>query len=112
MGNDTWALVLLDSLPQKTEAEHPTPPCIQHILEENRAIFQDPKTLPPPRCYDRAIPLIPGAVPVNARLYHDSPQHKSEIEKQVRQLLEAGLITHSHSPFASPVLLVKKKDGT
>jgi hypothetical protein len=29
----------------------------------------------------------------------------------VKQLLESGLITHSHSPFASPILLVNK-DGT
>jgi hypothetical protein len=51
-------------------------------------------------------------MPVNARPYHYSPQHKIEIEDQVQKLLQAGLITHSHSPFASPVLLVKKKDGS
>ena len=61
---------------------------------------------------DHAIPLLPDVVPINSRPYHYSPQHKTEIEKQVKELLDNGLICHSHSPFAKPVLLVKKKDGS
>lgn len=38
--------------------------------------------------------------------------HKNEFEKQLKELLEAGLIVHITSPFALPVLLVKKKDGS
>jgi hypothetical protein len=49
---------------------------------------------------------------VNSRPYRYSPFHKNEIEKQVKALLESGLIVPSVSPFASPVLLVKKKDGS
>ena len=55
---------------------------------------------------------MPDVVPINSRPCHYSPQHKIEIENQVKQLLDHGLITHSHSPFASLVLLVKKKDGS
>jgi hypothetical protein len=32
------------------------------------------------------------------------------LEKQIKHLLETKLIRPSHSPYASPVLLVKKKD--
>jgi hypothetical protein len=37
---------------------------------------------------------------------------KEEIEKIVRELLDFGVFQHSHSPFFSPVLLVRKADGT
>jgi hypothetical protein len=75
-------------------------------------LFIDPNQLPPSRVYDHYIPLLPGVVPMNSRPYRYSPFHKDEIERQVNVLLEVGLITPSVSPFASLVLLVKKKDGS
>jgi hypothetical protein len=35
---------------------------------------------------------------------------KDEVEQQVHDMLDQGLIQHSNSAFSSPVLLVKKKD--
>nr|XP_051190460.1 uncharacterized protein LOC127303801 [Lolium perenne] len=40
-----------------------------------------------------------------------SPLHKDETERQIRNMLKSGIIVPSMSPFASPVLLVLKKDG-
>jgi hypothetical protein len=44
--------------------------------------------------------------------YRYASQQKDEIESQVSKMLQAGIATPSISPFASPILLVKKKDGT
>jgi hypothetical protein len=91
--------------------EQPAVEEVNKLLEEFQDVFAQPTTLPPPRFYDNQIPLLPNSVPVNSRSYKYSPQHKDEIEKQVKELLATGLIFHSTSPFVSPVLLVLKKDG-
>jgi len=115
-GNDVWAYVLVDqhkdtlsppNIISSTESDQ-----LKLLLAKYKDVFTDPKVLPPHRIHDHTIPLLPTAIPVNSKPYHYSPFHKSEIERQVQELLQAGLITHSNSPFASPVLLVKKKDGS
>ncbi|KAG1940175.1 thy-1 membrane glycoprotein [Pimephales promelas] len=50
--------------------------------------------------------------PIKQRAYRASPEKRAEIEKQVAGLLEDGVIEESCSPWASPVVLVKKKCGT
>lgn len=86
------------------------PDYIQAIMEEFATVFAEPSGIPPSQHCDHAIPLIPGARPVNVQPYRYPPALKDEIEKQVAAMLDQGVIQHSNSPFCSPVLLVKKKD--
>jgi hypothetical protein len=44
--------------------------------------------------------------------YRYPKRQKDEIKKNIRELLEMGFICPSNSPFASAMVLVKKKDGT
>jgi hypothetical protein len=88
------------------------PENIQQVVKRFSNLFLDPTSLPPPREFDHHIPLVPRAQPVNVRPYKYNPHQKTEIEKQVSEMLQQGIIQRSVSPFASPVLLVKKKDGS
>ncbi|PJE77975.1 hypothetical protein CI610_03096 [invertebrate metagenome] len=40
------------------------------------------------------------------------PSMYEEVRTHLQQLLSAGVIRHSHSPFASNIVLVRKKDGS
>ncbi|XP_044326292.1 uncharacterized protein [Triticum aestivum] len=92
--------------------EMPVPQSVQQLLNEYEHLFGEPTGVPPQREGDHAIPLVPGARPVNLRPYRYSPAQKDEVERQVAEMLAQGIIQPSSSPFASPVLLVQKKDLT
>lgn len=112
VANDIWMAALVTVEPPDKESETPAPPNIQKILHEFDDVFAEPTALPPCRQYDHSINLEPGAPPINARPYRYSPAQKDEIEKQVHDMLQSGVIVHSMSPYAAPVLLVKRKDGS
>lgn len=87
-------------------------PAISNLLSQFSPVFSTPSTLPPVRTCDHSIPLIQGATLVNIRPYRYPPSLKDEIERQVTEMLKAGIIRPSASEFCSPVLLVRKKDGS
>lgn len=72
----------------------------------------EPQGLPPPRVQDHHIPIMIGCQPVNSNPYVYPYIQKTKIEKMVRKMLDSGIIKHITSPYASPVLLAKKKDNT
>jgi hypothetical protein len=105
--NEIWAMEVLD--PTTEVLVSSDSPDLQAILTEYADVFSKPATLPPHRALDHPITLETTAQPVNSRPYRYSPLQKDEIERQVAEMIKAGLVTPSMSPFASPVLLVKKK---
>lgn len=89
-----------------------TYPNVQQLILQYSSLFDEPKHLPPPPPSDHSIPLLPYSAPVNVRPYRYPYAQKLEIEAQVTKLLENGWIQPSNSPFSSPVLLLKMKDGS
>ncbi|KAJ8752156.1 hypothetical protein K2173_003764 [Erythroxylum novogranatense] len=87
-------------------------PQIQKLLVSYSQVFKQPQQLPPISHQDHHIPLLEGSKPVSVRPYRYPFYQKTEIEKMVQELLTTGLIRPNRSPFSSPVLLVKKFDGS
>lgn len=87
-------------------------PALQELLRDFSIIFEEPMEPPPSRGdFYHQIPLESGANPVNLRPYRYSTLQKDVIDKMIRDMLSQGIIQCSSSPYASPVVLVKKKDA-
>ena len=52
------------------------------------------------------------AAPIRQRPRRPPMGQRQEIEQQVQNMLERGIIRPSRSPWSSPIVLVKKKDGS
>ncbi len=85
----------------------------QHIEQLYPDVIGEPQGLPPKRPgVDHTIPLIDGAVPPAQSPYRSSSINNDELKKQIDDLVSEGFIRLSQSPFAAPVIFVKKKDGS
>ena len=85
---------------------------MQAVLREFVDVFRAPTQLPPYRQHDHKINLVEGAKPVNIRPYWYVSLQKDIIEKMTQELLTSGVIQNRTSSFSSPIVLVKKKDGS
>lgn len=92
--------------------EKRVPKILTRLLAHYSGVFEEPNGLPPPHDREHAITLTQGSNPVSVRPFMYPHAQKEEIERQVTAMLKAGIIQESISPFSSPVLLVKKKDGS
>ena len=87
---------------QATETP-PVPQDLQALLSKHQMVFSTPQGLPPSHgIHDHSIPLVPEILSPNIRPYCHPFSQKNEIEKMVQELLNAGIIRPSISPYSSP----------
>nr|GFA63265.1 putative reverse transcriptase domain-containing protein [Tanacetum cinerariifolium] len=84
-------------------------PIVRDFLE----VFpEDLRGLPPTRQVVFQIDLIPGAAPVARAPYRLAPSEMKELSEKLKELSDKGFIRPSSSPWGTPILFGKKKDGS
>jgi len=89
------------------------------ILEDGPIVCEYPDVfpkelpgMPPDRDIEFIIDLLPGTGPIAKRPYRMATDELKELKEQLWELQEKGYIRPSSSPWGSPVLFVRKKDGS
>ncbi|KAL0355494.1 UNVERIFIED_CONTAM: hypothetical protein Sradi_3996300 [Sesamum radiatum] len=71
-----------------------------------------PRKLPPKRAVDHEIELVPGTKPPARAPYRITQPELVELRKQLKDMLESGIIKLAKSPYGASVLFQKKADGS
>jgi hypothetical protein len=83
------------------------------MVQEFSDVFPDYLSgIPPDREVEFRIDLVPRAKPVAKLPYRLAPSELQELMTQLQELLDKGFIRPSVSPWGTPVLFVKKKNGS
>ena len=85
---------------------------LEKFVSKYDILFQEPKGLPPKKEIVHEINLQQDAPLPNIGMYRLSALENAEIKKQVQDFLEKEFIGPSTSPCGSPIILVRKKDGS
>jgi hypothetical protein len=88
-------------------------PEIKEILDKHHKVFEPiPPGVPSDRGFEHINELEERAKPLITTPYIHPKKYKDEIEKAIKELLDMRHIRPNSTPFASSIVLVKKKDGT
>jgi len=105
-----------DDVPSESVSTTTTTPApIPLEYAEFADVFEDKEIpqLPPHRPgVDHEIPLAPGSKPFYGPIYNLSETELRYLKEYINRMLERGWIRPSKSPFSSPILFVKKPDGS
>lgn len=79
---------------------------MQELLHKFENVFIKPKGLPLSWFQDQ------GVQPINLKPYWYGSLQKDITKKMIKEMIESKVICNSTSPYASPIMLMKKKDGS
>lgn len=121
VGTDARVILSLANQRQRINVEIPPgfldtfPPeyrqAMGNIFEKYSAALTNARAPPPSNVAKHVIKLTTD-VPFRIKPYRYAEHKRREIEEQVSEMLEDGVIEPTTSPYNSPVVLVKKKDGS
>ncbi|XP_070042782.1 uncharacterized protein [Nicotiana tomentosiformis] len=91
-------------------ASSPIPTPVKELLKKFEDVMpQDmPRRLPSRRTVDHEIELVRGANPLARAPYRMSQPELTELQRQLTEMLDTGIIVPSKSPYGSPMLFQKK----